>query len=1090
MFRHPILLWLVLCTCTSTAVAEFQLRWSRELPVRQTKWKYVRDMQKDTAYLPTAAGDLVFVGCSHNGALLALDAKTGEERWRYYTNGAIRTHAVADGKQVMFGSGDGFVYCLDHGGNLRWKAPVGQGQRFVIGHQRLTSAWPVPTHPVLHEGTLYVMGGCWPADGVFMNAFDVATGKLLWRSPSMAMRVMMIPLFVKEDHIYARTYSGTGGKAMRFELETGLASPWPKGTEYPRPERVDVPGAEDLVGSNESNGLRFGTGKDGRLFCAGPIQAAKPIHHLRQIDSASTDHATAKEVLAVTGKTEGYCLVTGLEDGSVVEGLLRNSQLHVVAVDADEAKVNRIRCELDARGCFDEHRLSMLSLELADDVLPPYFADLVLTEGLAEPSALAMQSLRPNFHTSGSKPARDQDFNGGLRALKNNDTMVSVAEPPMTAAGHWSHEYANAAMTNSTNDTLVKAPLGILWYGGPGGDRKYYLSGNRPTGALVVEGRMFLHGNGVIAAIDAYNGRLLWEAEIPEMHIYNGTHGGGGGGLRQSTPWNDEKAAAKGVPPIRHCRATGFNWAAASDCLYLLADDQCLRFDPATGQSLDPWPMPLTDNSEEPLCWGCPRIAGDILVATAFRPRDMHDARIGIGGNGGDWTGDRMPMSHVFAVNRKTGELLWSQHANFGFNNRAFIAAGGRVYCTDLLQTDAVEGYLINGRKIPDVPASVRAFDLETGQPVWHKHLERLVKYLTYIEKDDILLVPNRYGRTWTDKGWGRPGLSKRDTQKKSGRPNGVFRGFRGKTGEMLWEVNEMHYDGPFTVIGDRVLNRYGTAFDPQTGKLSMRQSPVTGQPESYGFKKSGCAVLGGCPNVVAWRTAYHDMSRGTSTKLPGFEAGCTTSLLPACGMLNMPNFGLFHLRARAAAVSLVHRPSAQPQTEFQLTRAGQPTTILRIGYNFGAIGDRYASDSTLWVRAARGGNFDINIQPKEHFSFNLGSGDEHRGELFWVGLSGVEGVTQIRVPTKLNQKDSRKISHYHVRLFFADPKRLPIGERIFDLAIEGETVLSDFDIAKSGGGLVVKRFQNLEIKGEVDIEFTAKEGQPLLNGIELIAVD
>ncbi len=1060
---------LIVAFVPAMAHADMALRWSLELPLRQTKWLHVKDMQRDTTYRAAAAGELVFVGCEHNGALLALDAKTGQEQWRFYTGGAIRTQPAADAKHVLFGSDDGFAYCLGHNGKLRWKAHVGQGQRFVIGHQRLTSAWPVPTHPLLTRGKLYIMGGCWPADGVFMNCFDAASGKRLWKSPSLHMRPLMIPHWIHDGHVYVRTYSGTGGKAGRFDIETGIGSYWPKETVVPVAEKPNVPGAKDVVGSNASGGLVFATGKDGTLYCAGPALDAEPKHHELKTYQSAGDTEAARQIIALAGHDAGYALVTKLTDGSLVEGLLRASELYVVAVDADEAKVNRIRRDLDRRGCFDERRLTILAMELSEDMLPPYFASIVLCETGDHPGEVALQSLRPY---------------GGAAMRKVGVEWKSETRGPLAGAGNWSHEYANASMNNSTGDKLAKAPLGILWYGGPASDRKYYLHGNRPAGALIVDGRMFLQGDGVIAGIDAYTGRLLWEAAIPTMHIYNGTHSGGGT-LSQSTPWDDEKANQKEVPPIKHARATGFNWAAASDCIYVFAAEQCLRFDPATGKPKESWVMPLPKDDGEALCWGHPRVAGDILVATAFRPSDLRDAKIGSGGNGGDWTGDRMPMSHVFAVDRETGKLIWSHAAHLAFNNRAFVAAGNRVFCTDLLQSDAATNYLDNGRKLPTADAALRAFDLKTGKEVWNEKLDRLVKYINYIETDDLLLVPNRYGREWTGEGWGWPGLPERETRSKSGRPDGIFRAFRGETGELVWQISEQHYDGPYSVIGDRILNRYGTAFDPKTGKLATRVSPLTGEPESFGFKKSGCAVLGGCDTLVAWRTGYHDMRTGTSTLLPGFEAGCTTSLLPAGGMLNMPNFGMFHLRARAAALSMVHRPCAQPWGSFQVTRARGETPIRRIGYNLGAPGDRYDEAGTLWVRAVRGGrDLKIDTDPKE-LNWYV------RGDVDWIGNSGVEGEATLYLPTALDQsKSSKAKSKHRVRLFFAEPSNAEPGERVFDVALEGETVLEDLDIARSGEDLLVREFDAVEVNGMLEIGLTAKEGQPVLCGVELIQLD
>ena len=1053
----------------TSAAAESKLRWTVELPERAPAWGHVRDMQKDSSYFGAAGGGLVFTGLETNGALLALDAKTGEERWRFYTNGAIRTRAAADADKVIFGSDDGYLYCLGHDGKLKWRSAVGQGDRFVIGHGRLTSAWPVPTHPLLADGKVFVLGGCWPADGVFMNAFDAGTGELLWRSPSVHMRAMLIPHWIADGKVYVRTYSGTGGRALRFDIDTGLAEAWPKGTETVRPEPVEFPGKGSLSGAVKSGDLVLG-GSASALFCAGPGGGAGGVRE-RATGEPGGDHTFAKAAIAAGGHTAGFALVVGLTDGELVEGLLRNSELTVVAVDPDPARVDKIRRKLDGRGCFDDHRLSVLAVDLKPDVLPPFFASLVLSETGAKPGGVALESLRP--------------YGGAALSLAGGDWKAEV-RGDLEGGGDWDHEYANAAMNNSSGDTVVKAPLGILWYGGPASDQRYYLPGSRPAGALISRGRLFIQGNGVMAGIDAYTGRQLWEAAIPDMHIFNGTHGGGGGGLGMKTaPWKNEEARARGIPPIKRSRATGLNWAVAADCLYVFAAERCLRFDPETGEELPAWGMPLPEVGGETLCWGCPRIMGDVLVATAFRPQDMYDAHVGGGGNGGDWSGDRMPMSHMLALDRGSGKLLWSRKANFGFGNRGFVATGKCAISIDLLQTDATLAFIEEGREIPDARPSVRAFDLQTGEEIWKRETDRLLKYLSYIPADDILLVANRYGRHWSpEKGWYYPGLTAEQTRRKLDRPNGLFRGLRGSTGERLWEISERHYDGPFSVIGDVVLNRYGTAFEPASGRLAERTSPLTGQKESYGFKKSGCAVIGGCENIIGWRTAYHDVHTGTTVKLPGFEAGCTTSLQPASGMLNMPNFGIFHLRARAAAVSLAHRPSARPWSEYQLTRATGETPIRRIGYNFGAPGDRYDEDGTLWLRAVRGmRNLELRMEPKEEVGYLTRGGDSH-----WIGGSAVEGARSIQLLTALGQdRNSRHSSNYDVRLFFAEPAGAKPGERVFDVSLEGRVVIENLDPAAAGKPVVIKEFKGLEIEGPFDIELTAKKGRPVICGVELI---
>jgi outer membrane protein assembly factor BamB len=60
------------------------------------------------------------------GALLCVDADTGEPMWRYEAAGSVLGKPATDGTHVWFGAQDGFVYCLDRrDGNLVWKQDMG-----------------------------------------------------------------------------------------------------------------------------------------------------------------------------------------------------------------------------------------------------------------------------------------------------------------------------------------------------------------------------------------------------------------------------------------------------------------------------------------------------------------------------------------------------------------------------------------------------------------------------------------------------------------------------------------------------------------------------------------------------------------------------------------------------------------------------------------------------------------------------------------------------------------------------------------------------------------------------------------------------
>ena len=67
----------------------------------------------------------IYVG-SANGVLYALDHETGRERWRFATDGKIRSTPVVDGRNVYFGSWDGHVYAVDaRDGTEVWRFDTG-----------------------------------------------------------------------------------------------------------------------------------------------------------------------------------------------------------------------------------------------------------------------------------------------------------------------------------------------------------------------------------------------------------------------------------------------------------------------------------------------------------------------------------------------------------------------------------------------------------------------------------------------------------------------------------------------------------------------------------------------------------------------------------------------------------------------------------------------------------------------------------------------------------------------------------------------------------------------------------------------------
>ena len=79
----------------------------------------------------------------------------------------------------------------------------------------------------------------------------------------------------------------------------------------------------------------------------------------------------------------------------------------------------------------------------------------------------------------------------------------------------------------------------------------------------------------------------------------------------------------------------------------------------------------------------------------------------------------------------------------------------------------------------------------------------------------------------------------------------------------------------------------------------------------------------------------------------------------------------------------------------------------------------------------------------------------------------------------------------FTVALTFAEPDGLSPGQRVFSVRMQGQPVLTDFDIALEAGGTdhsVVRECPGVLIHEALELEFAASTDRPaLLCGVELI---
>jgi outer membrane protein assembly factor BamB len=130
----------------------------------------------------TVAGGLAFVTQVDAHALHALDAASGERKWRFTAGGRVDSPPTIRGGRVCFGSADGYVYCLRaEDGALAWRFRAAPAERLVVNDGRLESAWPLHGSVLLRENVIHAVAGrsAFLDGGLNLCRLEAGSGKLL-----------------------------------------------------------------------------------------------------------------------------------------------------------------------------------------------------------------------------------------------------------------------------------------------------------------------------------------------------------------------------------------------------------------------------------------------------------------------------------------------------------------------------------------------------------------------------------------------------------------------------------------------------------------------------------------------------------------------------------------------------------------------------------------------------------------------------------------------------------------------------------------------------------------------------------------------
>jgi outer membrane protein assembly factor BamB len=465
-----------------------------------------------------------------------------------------------------------------------------------------------------------------------------------------------------------------------------------------------------------ADGKLFVVTREGRIYAFGREKPAAPAQLARPDASPPAEDlwtARTAGLLERTQATAGYALVLGVGTGRLAEELLRQSRLRVIGVDEDADRVAALREKFYRAGLYGT-RISLHEGNPVSFPFPPYLASLIVSEDLdptrtMEIAVARAQLLRPYGGVACLA------FSGERTDTSFGETPSSADESPiphpgdmnlefLTRAGplpgadDWSHLGADAANSGASDDTFVRAPLGLLWFDGS-------LRYSKQHGAVhvrVAGGRLLILA-GKLRAIDVYTGRGLWETALPSP------------------------------------RGSGGDMVALDEKVYVASGRSLVVLDAATGRES----TRINPPAEIAGAWSNIRIAGDALVGTCGKhlvrlrlpsrevvwQHRFDRAGLALAVGGGKVFCAELPDRRKGKAENKTrafdlesGKLVWEldggSEVRYGESADLVVLASGVYRAGDgtRVRASAPESLVVGDKLLGGTDDSFVVYDLRTGE--------------------------------------------------------------------------------------------------------------------------------------------------------------------------------------------------------------------------------------------------------------------------------------------------------------------------------------------------------------------------------------
>ncbi|MEZ6117903.1 MAG: hypothetical protein R3C28_15210 [Pirellulaceae bacterium] len=252
-------------------------------------------------------------------------------------------------------------------------------------------------------------------------------------------------------------------------------------------------------------------------------------------------------------------------------------------------------------------------------------------------------------------------------------------EGALPGAANWAHQYGDIANSVKSDDSRVKLPLGVLWFGGSSNLDVLPRHGHGPP-EQIVDGRLFIEGMTSLSCRDVYTGQVCRQRTFENLGTYD--------------IYFDDTYADTPLDPaynqvhIPGANGRGTNFVATHDLVYIVEGDACNVLDAKTSETVKVISLP-TDVPKENRQWAYIGVYNDILLAGAgfANYREQHSISFDevdklLSGNSKGFGSKSMDVSAsmgLIAFDRHTGEQIWKTDARHSFLHNGIVAGDGRI---------------------------------------------------------------------------------------------------------------------------------------------------------------------------------------------------------------------------------------------------------------------------------------------------------------------------------------------------------------------------------------------------------------------------